>query len=247
MATDRRGLVAGLSAAAALAACQKKPEQGAAARAAAGALHCFVAEAGGVGTSGFMVGMLTCRDPAAQLAALKELRRRTGFRTAFSAGSTNRYKLLYAQPAFRRLAEDAGLGAVGVAFAFPGWEGRSRAQRRAAHEAAYRALAAAVPAADRAGAVAHLTGRSSDQASDARLAAALRQSIGGAALDGARYADLMQLAAALFGTVRYAASGGRSRVKLKTVDALKTALGVGQLDAASLGRTGKVAISSMQG
>jgi len=250
MATDRRrffasGLAAG---AAALTACGKKPDAKAPAGQPAGPVHAFVVEHGQPGQAGFAVGLLATRDPAAEVRALAEIRRRTRFRTDLDFGSTNRWKLGFLGPAFDRFAAGTGLkGWMVTASGFADWAAKPAAERMAAYAAVHRALIDRLPAADRAGLFLHLSPHSSGGRRDGKLLAALQSGLGQGAtvtLDGDRFRDLPQFASVLFGSVRYAAGPMRSKTKRRTVELLKAALKVGALDAAALAKTGKVIAST---
>jgi len=251
MATDRRRFFAGgLAATAALAACGKKkvaagpgqPGQP------TGPLHAFLVENGQPGQSGFSVGLLATRDPAAQVLALANIRRQTKFRTELEFASTNRFKLAFLKPAFAHLAASPDLkGAVVAASTFAGWAAKSDAEQQAAHLAVYRALLHGLSQTDRTGMFVHLSPRSSGGRRDARLLAGLQTGLGQGAtvsLDGDRFRDLPQLASVVFGSVRYAAGPMRSKTKRRTVDLLKAALSLSRLDAAALAAGGKIAAAS---
>lgn len=253
MPTDRRRFFAtGLAAAAGLSACQKKTD--AASRrdgppVATGALHVFPVENGMLGQAGFSVGLLATRDPAAEVLALATLRRQTKFRTDLSFASTNKWKLAYLEPAFKHLANrrDVRLASVSAS-GFADWARQPDAKQLAAYFALYHRLFEAIPATDRAGMVVHLARRSSGGARDAKLQADLKTLLGPGAsvvLDGERFKDVIELASVVFGAVRYAPTPGRSKTKRRTVDLLRTALGVPRLDAASLNASGRLTTSSM--
>jgi hypothetical protein len=251
MATDRRRFfAAGLAAASGLSACGKKPDAAPAGQAvASGPVHVFLVENGQLGQAGFSVGLLATRDPAGQVLALATLRRRTKFRTDLAFASTNRWKLAYLEPAFRHLAEsrDPVLASV-VASRFADWTRQAEPRQLSLYFALYQRLLESVPAADRAGMVVHLTRRSSKGARDGRLQAALQTQFGpraSVALDGARFKDLVELAATVFGSIRYAAGPGRSRTKRRTVELLAAALKVPRLDLAALNAGGRISTSSM--
>jgi len=253
MATDRRRFFAsGLAAAgaAALSACGKKKADAKADPPGqpTGPLHAFLVENGLPGQTGFSVGLLATRDPAAQVLALANIRRQTKFRTELEFASTNRFKLAFLKPAFDHFAASRDLKAAQVtATEFAGWAGKSDADRQAAYLAAYRALLHLLPEADRAGMFVHLAARSSGGRRDAKLAAGLQTGIGQGAtvsLDGERFRDLPQLASVLFGSIRYAAGPMRSKTKRRTVELLKAALKAPALDAASLTAGGRIAAAS---
>lgn len=252
MATDRRRFFAGglAAGAAALSACgKKKAETGPGSPGQpTGPLHAFLVENGQPGQAGFSVGMLVTRDPAGQIRALTELRRRTRFRTGLEFASTNRFKLAFLEPAFAHLAAGRDLrGRMVTATGFAGWAGKSAADRLAAHAAAYRALLDGLVPAERAGLFVHLSPRSSAGRRDAKLAAALQAGLGRGAtvsLDGDRFRDLPQLASVVFGTVRYATGPMRSKTKRRGVELLKAALKLPRLDAAALNGQGKLAVAT---
>lgn len=252
MATDRRRFFAsGLAAGGmvALAACGKKKTSPAVQPGQpTGPLHAFVVENGQPGQAGFTVGLLATRDPAAQVLALANIRRRTKFRTELEFASTNRWKLVFLKPAFEHLAASPDLKAAMVtASGFAGWAGKSDADKQAAYLAVYRTLMNGLPPADRAGLFVHLSPRSSGAKRDGKLLSGLQAGLGQGAtvtLDGHRFRDLPQFASVVFGSVRYAAGPARSKTKRKGVELLKSALKVPRLDVAALGAGGKIAAAT---
>lgn len=252
MATDRRRFFAGglAAGAAALSACGKKKTAAAPGTPGqpSGPLHAFLVENGQPGQAGFAVGMLLTSDPAGQVRALTEIRRRTRFRTELEFASTNRFKLAFLAPAFAHLAASPDLrGRMVRATGFAGWAARAAADRLAAHLAVYRALLDGLAAAAPAGLFVHLSPRSSAGRRDGKLVSALQAALGRGvtvSLDGARFRDLPQLASVVFGSVRYAAGPMRSKTKRRGVELLQAALKVPRLDAAALTAQGKIAASA---
>jgi hypothetical protein len=180
--------------------------------------------------------------------ALATLRRQTKFRTDLSFASTNKWKLAYLDPAFRRMAESPDLKLAAVtASGFADWSRQPDHKQLSTYFAMYHRLFEAIPAPERAGLVVHLSRRSSGGARDARLQADLQTALDHATvtLDGERFKDLVELGSVVFGAVRYAAGPARSHTKGRTVELLKSSLKAPRLDAASLNAGGRLTLSSM--